>query len=215
MFFIILGIFEICHMTPDRDTYLTLASSSDGQFRDRGSRFLSFAWPVVSEEEIKQKLNEIKKKYHDARHHCYAFRLNPESGLYRYSDDGEPSGTAGRPIYEQILSADLFEVMIVVVRYFGGILLGTGGLYNAYKQAAKDATRHATFTEKFIEKTLRLSFGYDLMNRVMQILSRERITPVMQDFGEACLLEIKIRKNRLDTLTRIFSSLDNLKIEKL
>ncbi len=197
------------------DTYLTLASPATGHFRDRGSRFIAFAWPVESEEAAKERLAQLKKKYHDARHHCYAFRLGPEQEIYRYSDDGEPSGTAGRPIYEQILSAGLFNVLIVVVRYFGGVLLGTGGLHNAYKQAARDAVEHAEIIEKIIENQLIIHFGYEQLNGVMQMIHREHLTIAGQHFGDSCRIKIRVRKDMTDKVIDLFSSTGKINIEKI
>ena len=202
-------------MNGGNDTYLTLGAPSTGQFRDRGSRFLAFAWPVLSEGEAKNKLNQLKKKYHDARHHCYAFRLDPESDFFRYSDDGEPTGTAGRPIYEQILSARLYETMIVVVRYFGGILLGTGGLHTAYKIAARDAIEHARIIEKIIEDRLVLTFGYEQINQVMQIINREHLSPLEQHFDTSCRIELRVRRNQTEKITSIFTSTGKIKVEKI
>jgi len=202
-------------MGTGNDTYLTLESPVTGRFRDRGSRFIAFAWPVESEEAVKERLSQLKKKYHDARHHCYAFRLGPEQELYKYSDGGEPSGTAGRPIYEQILSAGLFNVLIVVVRYFGGVLLGTGGLHNAYKLAARDAIEHARIIEKIIEKQLTLSFGYEHMNLVMQTVNREHLTIINQQFGDSCHIEIRVRKDMIDKVIGIFTSTGKINVEKI
>ncbi len=197
-----------------KDTYLTLGAPCTGQYKDRGSRFLAFAWPVGSEEEAKEKLDELKKKYHDARHHCYAFRLGPGHETYRYSDDGEPSGTAGRPVYEQILSANLYNVIVVVVRYFGGVLLGTGGLHHAYKQAARDALAHARIVEKIMEEQVVLSFGYDRMNLVMQTIDREHLTIVDQHFGDTCRIVLRVRKNVTDRIRRVFEAAGGVNIEK-
>ncbi|MCD6202456.1 MAG: YigZ family protein [Bacteroidales bacterium] len=197
------------------DTYLTLASPASGQFRDRGSRFIALAWPVESEAAVKERLAQLKKQYYDARHHCYAFRLGPEQEFYRYSDDGEPSGTAGRPIYEQILSAGLFNVLIVVVRYFGGVLLGTGGLHNAYKLAARDAVEHAEIMEKIIEKQLIIHFGYKQLNSVMQMIDRAHLTIIDQHFGDSCRMKLRVRKDMTDKVIGLFSSTGKINIEKI
>ena len=197
------------------DTYLTLASPASGQFRDRGSRFIALAWPVESEAAVKERLAQLKKQYYDARHHCYAFRLGPEQEFYRYSDDGEPSGTAGRPIYEQILSAGLFNVLIVVVRYFGGVLLGTGGLHNAYKLAARDAVEHAEIMETIIEKQLIIHFGYEQLNSVMQMIDRAHLTITDQHFGDSCRMELRVRKDMTDKVIGLFSSTGKINIEKI
>ena len=129
------------------DTYKTIASTSEGIYKEKGSKFLAFAIPVVSEAEIKEHIDKIKKEYYDARHHCYAYILGADKATYRINDDGEPSGTAGRPIHGQLLSKDLTNTLVVVVRYFGGIKLGVSGLITAYKAATKDALDNAVVIE--------------------------------------------------------------------
>ena len=135
-----------------KDLYLTISSNTKGQFKDRGSRFIALAFHVVSEDEIKEQITLLRKEYHDARHHCFAWRLGPDMERYRVNDDGEPSGSAGRPIFGQIQSRELTDILVVVIRYFGGTLLGVGGLINAYRSAASDALEHANITEKKVEE---------------------------------------------------------------
>ncbi|OFX54518.1 MAG: YigZ family protein, partial [Bacteroidetes bacterium GWA2_30_7] len=151
-----------------KDTYLTIESQSEGLFKDKGSKFIAFAIPVCNEDEIKQHLESIRKKYYDARHHCYAYRLGLEGNIYRTNDDGEPSNTAGKPIYGQILSNELTNVLIIVVRYFGGILLGTGGLINAYKSASANAIANAKIIKKTEDTLLKIIFDYTITNDVMK-----------------------------------------------
>ena len=134
------------------DTYKTIEKPSEGLFKDKGSKFISFAFPVDNEEEIKEIVQSIKKEHHSARHHCYAWRLGADQLLFRANDDGEPSSTAGKPILGQIQSFDLTNILIVVVRYFGGTLLGVSGLINAYRNAALDAINQAEIVEKLVEK---------------------------------------------------------------
>ena len=142
------------------DTYYTISAPSEGLFKDRGSRFIALAYPVTTEKEIKEIQVSLRKKYHDARHHCYAYRLGYDKSVYRVNDDGEPSGTAGKPIFGQIQSKDLTNIFIVVIRYFGGTLLGVSGLINAYRSAAADAIEHAQIIQKTIMDLYEISFEY-------------------------------------------------------
>lgn len=189
------------------DTFRTLDTPSQGVYKEKGSKFLAFAFPVTSVEQVKVYVDQLKKEYFDARHHCYAYIIGENKDVYRLNDDGEPSGTGGRPIHGQLLSADLTNVLIVVVRYFGGILLGASGLANAYKVAARDAIDNATIVEKTIDKTYRLEFEYALMNDVMRVIKDFSLVPKNQIFHLNCSLEISVRKSvsvRLyDTLLKI------------
>lgn len=177
------------------DTYKTIAAPSEGLYREKGSKFLAFAYPVRTQEEIKAHLDRLRKEYFDARHHCYAYILGPRKDAFRANDDGEPSGTGGRPIHGQLMSADLTDTLIVVVRYFGGILLGASGLANAYKAAARDAIDHATIVEKTIDCRYRLSFKYETMNDVMRILKDFDLKPLNQRFDLDCSLEVSVRQS--------------------
>jgi uncharacterized YigZ family protein len=172
--------------------YKTISSPSEGIYREKGSKFLSFAIPVCDAEEIKEILKDFRKKYHDARHVCYAYMLGPERTEFRANDDGEPSGTAGRPILGQINSNNLTNILIVVVRYFGGILLGTGGLITAYKEAAADALQNATFMEKEVTVIYTVYFNYPAMNEVMHIIKTYNIEIISQQFEEKCMIKIEI-----------------------
>lgn len=155
------------------DTYKTIESEAQGLFRDRGSRFIAVAIPVNSQEDIKSRLAELRKEYHDARHHCYAWMLAPDRQAWRISDDGEPSGTAGKPILGQINSRELTNVLVVVIRYFGGTLLGVSGLINAYRAAAADALNNAKVVEKHVCQRWAITFNYISMNDVMKVLRDE------------------------------------------
>ncbi len=177
------------------DTYKTIAAPAEGIYKEKGSKFLAFAYPVRTQEEIKGHLERLRKEYFDARHHCYAYILGPRKDAFRANDDGEPSGTGGRPIHGQLLSADLTDTLIVVVRYFGGILLGASGLANAYKAAARDAIDHATIVEKTIDCRYRLSFKYEAMNDVMRILKDFDLKPLNQQFDLDCTLEVSVRQS--------------------
>ena len=195
------------------DTYRTLAAPSEGIYKEKGSKFLAFAFPVVSLDEVKAHLERLRKDYFDARHHCYAYILGADKAAWRANDDGEPSGTGGRPIYGQLLSADLTDTLIVVVRYFGGVLLGASGLANAYKTAARDAIANATVVEKTIDVVYRLHFEYALMNDVMRIIKEFGLTPRNQDFGLDCKLQVSVRRSQSVRLYDAFAQLRGVKIE--
>lgn len=180
------------------DTYRTIESPSEGIFRDRGSRFIGYCYPVKSQEEIQALLQELRKEHHGARHHCYAWRLGPAGEAYRSNDDGEPSGTAGKPILNQLLSAGITNVLVVVVRYFGGTLLGVSGLINAYRSAAAEAIANGKIIEKQVTEIYRLIFPYDAMNAVMKILKDYDLPQRNQDFQLSCSLEFSVRKSAAD-----------------
>ncbi len=177
------------------DRYKTIKGSAEGLYKEKGSKFIALALHVETEEEAKAKLTEIKKAYHDARHHCYAFRIDPEKEVFRSNDDGEPSGTAGKPILNQIFSADLFNVLVVVVRYFGGTKLGVPGLIRAYKTATKEALTQAEIVTQTITRTLELSFEYPQTNAVMRIIKEEKLRVLKQEFGMACRMVLQVGKN--------------------
>lgn len=180
------------------ERYLTIAGEAEGIYKDKGSKFLAFAVPAESIEDVKEQLEQFRQRYHDARHVCYAYMLGAERQDYRANDDGEPSGTAGRPILGQINSRQLTNILIVVVRYFGGILLGTGGLITAYKEAASDALSRAEIVEKdvMIRKTLR--FPYEKMNEVMRLLKDTQAVITRQDFDGECIIECNIKLSYAD-----------------
>jgi uncharacterized YigZ family protein len=186
------------------DRYLTIASISDGLYREKGSRFIALACPVCSENEVKQHLNELKKKYYDARHHCYAFRLGVTGELWRAVDDGEPSGSAGKPILGQLLSNNLTNIAVFVVRYFGGIKLGVPGLINAYRSATADAIQNAEIIEKEDKVSLTLEFNYPAMNDVMKIIKDEHLETVKQEFEMICRIELLIRRSMSEIMTDRF-----------
>lgn len=186
---------------------------SQGVYKEKGSKFLAFAFPVTTVAEVKEHLNALRKEYFDARHHCFAYILGPNKEVYRTNDDGEPSGTGGRPIHGQLLSADLTNILIVVVRYFGGILLGTSGLTSAYKAAACDAITNATIKECTIDIIYRLRFEYPLTSDVMRILKEHSLTPCNQMFGMDCQLEIRVRQSQSVRVYDALAKLYGLKIE--
>lgn len=194
------------------DTYRTIKGTAEGLYKEKGSKFLAFAFPVRTVEEVKSHLDKLRKDYFDARHHCYAYILGATKEAWRANDDGEPSGTGGRPIYGQLLSADLTDTLIVVVRYFGGILLGASGLANAYKAAARDAIEHAEIIEKTIDIRYRLHFEYALMNDVMRIIKDYGLTPQNQDFNLDCRLDVEVRQSQS---VRFYDAIANLRAVKL
>ena len=194
------------------DTYRTLAAPSEGLYKEKGSKFLAFAYPVRTLDEVKAHLERLRKDYFDARHHCYAYILGPRKDAFRANDDGEPSGTGGRPIHGQLLSADLTDTLIVVVRYFGGILLGASGLANAYKTAARDAIDHATIVERTIDCRYRLSFAYEAMNDVMRILKDFDLKPEQPHYDLQCSLEVGIRQS---LSVRFYDAVQNLRTVKI
>lgn len=175
------------------DTFKSISGPAEGLYKEKGSKFLAFAYPVVSEEEVRAALEKIRKEYYDARHHCYAYRLGLSGDVWRYNDDGEPSSTAGRPIYGQILSRELSDVLIVVVRYFGGIKLGVPGLIRAYKAAAADALDHAEVVEKVASEWYAVTFDYVAMDRVMRVLKDMGIAPSRYTAEDVCRMEMRVR----------------------
>jgi uncharacterized YigZ family protein len=174
--------------------FLTISRRSEGIYKEKGSKFLSFAIPVSDAEEVKAIVGAFRKEYYDARHVCYAYVLGAEREVFRANDDGEPSGTAGRPILGQIHSANLTNVLIIVVRYFGGILLGTGGLITAYKSAAADAIAHNEIVEQAVMIPLEIEFDYLAMNEVMSLLKDTGTTVAEQQFDTICRLKLFVRK---------------------
>ncbi len=179
------------------DTYLTMAKPSEGLFKEKGSKFLSFAFPVRNEEEIKVILAGIRKEHYAARHCCFAWSLGPGQERFRINDDGEPSGTAGRPIYGQMVSNNLNNVLLVVVRYFGGTLLGVSGLIQAYKQAAADAINNAEIVTQTIEQLFDIYFEYSAMNDLMLMIKEEHLEIVYSNFDLQCRLSLRVRLSRV------------------
>lgn len=180
------------------DTYRTIRNRATGQYKEKGSKFIAIALPVKDESEVKRELESIRKEYYDARHHCYAYVIGFNREAYRINDDGEPSGTAGRPIHGQILSYDLTNVLIVVVRYFGGIKLGVSGLINAYKTSAGDALSQAEIEEMTVDEVYEVSFDYTIMNEIMKIVKEENLELLSTKFDLDCSLIYKIRKKEAD-----------------
>lgn len=185
------------------DSYIGIENVSEGLYKDRGSRFISYAYPVVSEDEVKELVDALKREHHAARHHCFAYRIGMDGKVFRASDDGEPSGTAGRQILGAIDSAGLSDVLVVVVRYFGGILLGVPGLIKAYKEAAADALANAQRVEKIPVQRYELEFGYEQMNDVQKLLkSFGGAKTVSQDFDLLCRMQVDIRMSDVESFTK-------------
>lgn len=198
------------------DTYKTIDHEAEGLFKDRGSRFIAIATPVSSQEEIKTRLAELRKEYHDARHHCYAWVLSPDRLAWRVNDDGEPSGTAGKPIMGQINSRELTNVLVVVIRYFGGTLLGVSGLINAYRTAASDALDHAQIVERHIMECWLLTFPYISMNDVMRVLRDESCRQTEHNYsGNDVTLEISFRSSVSEQVTGRLNKIPGLNMKWL
>ncbi|MEJ7559419.1 MAG: YigZ family protein [Pedobacter sp.] len=197
------------------DTYQTVAAPAEGLFRDRGSKFLGYVYPIESEEQVKLLVNALRLEHPKARHFCWALRLSPDRSIFRIQDDGEPSGTAGRPILNTILSADLTNVLIVVVRYFGGTLLGVPGLINAYKSASAEAISSAEIIEKTLNDVYEIHFPYLGMNEVMRIVKDEQPEILSQTFDNACCMQLSIRKSSLNSILNKFEKVDQLNIKYL
>ncbi len=197
------------------DEYKTIEKSAQGSFRDKGSKFLAFALPASNEQEVKQQLEALRKQYYDATHHCYAYVLGFDKSAYRINDDGEPSGTAGRPIYGQLLSADLTNTLIVVIRYYGGTKLGVPGLIHAYKTAALDAINNATILTKIVKEIYEIEYPYEVMNDVMKIIKDEILEVINNEFGMKCVIRLAIRHSEVERVTGKFSKLNQLIIKYL
>lgn len=195
------------------DTYQTIEAVAEGVYKEKGSRFLAFAYPVTTEEQIREILSGLKEKYYDARHHCYAWRLGAEKLRFRANDDGEPSSTAGKPILGQILSADLTNILIVVIRYFGGIKLGVSGLIAAYREAAADALRNASVVEKTVDHLFRIRFTYLVMNDVMKVIKEENPEILGRRFEFDCDMLLSIRESQWPALRTRLSQIESLTIE--
>jgi len=197
------------------DSFRTLEKPAEGGYREKGSRFIAYGFPVMQENEVKSILAGIRKKYHDARHHCYAYRLGYRNEVYRVNDDGEPSGTAGRPIYGQIASNNLTNILIVVVRYFGGTLLGTRGLINAYRSATSDMLSRAIIVTRLVEVRLRVIFPYEMLSPVMKILKDEAVIPVTPVYEATCSMVLMVGEKLLDRLVGRLQTIPGLTCESL
>ncbi|RKR83643.1 putative YigZ family protein [Mucilaginibacter gracilis] len=194
------------------DTYLTITEPGEGIFRDRGSKFLAFAYPIRSDQDIKALVAKLKSQHPKANHHCWALRLSPDRSIFRINDDGEPAGTAGRPILNTLLSKNLTNIAVVVVRYFGGTLLGVPGLINAYKVAAEEALKAVKVIEKTVNDVYQVSFNYLQMNDVMRIVKSENLNITEQQFDTDCEIKIEVRKNQVEKVIALLQHISGVKI---
>ena len=194
------------------DSYKSIAGISTGTYREKASKFISFAIPVSSEKEVKEHLIRLRKEYYDANHHCYAYRIGHPEYVYRINDDGEPSSSAGKPIYGQILSRQLSDVLVVVIRYFGGTKLGIPGLIHAYKTTAQEALDLAKICTTVLVDRYTIKFNYLQMNDVMKILKQEKAEIISQEFDNDCKTYFSIRKSKSEKLKSRLSKLMNIYI---
>lgn len=194
------------------DTYRTIRDLSEGYYTEKRSRFLSFALPVRAPDEVKTQVDAYRKKYYDARHVCWAYMLGPDRTTFRANDDGEPSSTAGKPILGQINSNNLTDILIIVVRYFGGIELGTSGLIVAYRTAAAEAIAAARIEERTVDETITITFEYPHLNSVMRIVKEDKPDVLAQSFELTCEMTLRIRQSRMDALKSRLLKVDSLRI---
>ncbi|MEO1031088.1 MAG: YigZ family protein [Bacteroidota bacterium] len=198
------------------DTYKTITKQAQGAiFKDKGSKFYGYAFPIRDEAQIKMHVESIKKEHYSARHWCYAFQIGTETISYRVNDDGEPKSSAGMPIYGQIQSFGLTNVLIIVVRYYGGTKLGMGGLINAYRTAANQVLTTADIVERTINQSFRLHFEYKSMSKVMRLLKEHRIDIINQTLEHNCMLEISVRKGNSSKILELFKDCFGVKIDEL
>ena len=194
------------------DTYRTITTPYEGVFRDKGSKFIAYAYPFTDEGELKDSIAELKSLHPKARHHCWAYRLTPDRSVFRLNDDGEPSGTAGRPILNVLLSMDVTNVLVVVVRYFGGTLLGVTGLINAYKTATQEAFEGAEIIEKTLDDVYEVRFEYLQMNNIMRIIKEENVAVLDQQFDNDCSMRFSVRKTDVNTVIGRLEKIEGAKL---
>ncbi|MDB5022976.1 MAG: YigZ family protein [Mucilaginibacter sp.] len=195
------------------DTYLTIEKASKGTFRDRGSKFFAYAYPITAEQDIKSIVAELKKENPKANHHCWAMRWSTDRSVFRLNDDGEPSGTAGRPMLNTLLSSNLTNIAVVVVRYFGGTLLGVPGLINAYRTATEMALNQAVIIEKTVNDVYTLTFDYLQMNDVMRIIKEDSLEILDQQFDNTCGVSVSIRKMQVNQALSKLQKLPSVKVK--
>ena len=199
----------------NEDSYKTIREPAEGLFKDKGSRFISYSYPVGNEDEIKEHLSVLKKRYYDATHHCYAWRLGPRGETSRANDDGEPSGSAGKPILGQLLSYEVTDVLVVVIRYFGGTLLGVPGLINAYREATVNVLENSGIVTMTEEAYFEVLFPYLAMNDVMKIVKSDRPRVVEQSFDNLCRMVLAVPRSEEDLLTEKLGKVDGAQLEFL
>jgi uncharacterized YigZ family protein len=198
------------------DTYKTIeVSTTEILFKEKNSKFFGYAFPVKAEEDVKNCIDELRKQHHTARHFCYAYQIGTEEKLYRANDDGEPNNSAGMPIYGQIQSFDVTNILIVVVRYFGGTKLGVGGLISAYKTSAQMCLEEAIIIEKTIDIQYNITFDYKNMNKVMRIIKEKNLEIIAQTMNENCQIIISTRKKNAELIFDIFDNLFEVEIKKI
>lgn len=197
------------------DTYKTIKAPAEGIFKDRGSKFLAYAYPIEREEEVKELIEPLKKEHFKAVHHCYAYRLGMDKTNFRVNDDGEPSGSAGRPILNTLLSKEVTNILVVVVRYFGGTLLGVPGLINAYKSATLEALEAAEIIEKTVNEVYNVSFDFVQMNDIMKIVKEFNLKIRNQVYDNQCSMELEFRKTLTNQVVGKLEKIDNILVEYL
>lgn len=196
------------------DSYRTIAGAAEAIYKEKSSKFLAYAYPVQSEEQIRTLVEALHKRYYDATHHCYAWRLGPKGEAFRANDDGEPSGTAGKPILGQLLSHELTDCLIVVVRYFGGTKLGVSGLIAAYRESAAEAIAAAQIIERTVDRIIRFEFSYLSMNDVMRIIKEEQPEIREQAFDNLCRMSVAIRESRAEGLIGKLAKVEGLTLDE-
>jgi uncharacterized YigZ family protein len=199
----------------ETDFYFTIERSATAEFKDRGSKFIAYAWPIASTDDFKKQMEAVKKEHPKASHHCFAYRMGLDKSIYRVSDAGEPSGTAGKPILGQIDSKQLTNLLVVVVRYFGGTLLGVPGLINAYKSAASMVLQVTPVVQKPVEVNYRIQFDYTVVNEVMMVIKQCNCTIISQEMQLFCNISVGISKSRLDETLFRLKDIKGIEIEKL
>ena len=195
-----------------KDSYLTISAPAECNMRERSSKFLSYAYPVTSEEQIKEHLDALHKQYYDATHHCYAWRLGPHGEHFRANDDGEPSGTAGKPILGQLLSKDITDCLVVVVRYFGGTKLGVSGLIQAYKESTAEVIAVSKIVEKTVDRVIKVDFSYISMNGVMRVIKEMSPRIDEQVFDNLCTMRLRIRESEAEMLISKLEKVEGVSI---
>lgn len=195
------------------DTYYTLDGEAEALYKEKGSKFLAYAYPVSDEEQIREHLDVLRKRHYDATHHCYAWRLGPRGEAFRANDDGEPSSTAGRPILGQMLSREVTDALVVVVRYFGGTKLGVSGLITAYKESATLVLDTAQIVEKTVDRTVDIRFGYLVMNDVMRIIKELEPQILAQQFDNTCSMRLALRSSRFGELEARLAKVEGMDLE--
>ena len=200
-------------MSQAKDSYLTISEPAEAIYKERSSKFLTYAYPVETEEEIKELLDALRKQYYDATHHCYAYRLGPQGEQFRANDDGEPSGTAGKPILGQLLSAKITNCLVVVVRYFGGTKLGVSGLIQAYKESTAEVLAVSNIIEKTVDKIITIDFSYISMNGVMRVIKEMNPQIEEQVFDNLCTMRLRIRESEADILIAKLEKVEGVTVE--